>query len=656
MQSRSPLLVPFWAALLTLPMTLLAQPHDAGADELEDLLAVPVYAASRFKQKAADAPAAVTVLTAGDIRTFGWRTLAEILNAVRGVHIRNDQAYDYVGVRGFSRPGDYSSRVLLLIDGVRANENVYDSAMVGREFPLDVGLIERVEFVAGPGSALYGSNAVFGVVNVITRTAANLRGDQVTVTAATDGTKLLGTSSREYARGTLLLSATREHRPGEDRYYAAYDTPQTHDGVASGLDAEDDAKLYARFSSAEWNATALASRRTKQIPNGAYGAVFNDPAARWRDAFAMVNGSWDKNLGTRGLWHAHLGIGQYDYDERARYEPAALLQKYRDEGRWWLAELRSTWTLGASHRLVTGADYQRDLRQRTRSWVLEPEVTSTLDSDHTGHRMGVFANDEWTLRPGLHAGFGARADKTSGRDWRLTPKGSLVWNPVDAMAVKLMAGHAYRDPNVYETRAGIAGSTIDPQLHREQVGSRELAIDWHAAEALRLSGSLFHTRIDGLIEQVVDDASGLLVYRNVGGGTARGIELEGEWTDTRGWRVRGSWTSQQVRLSDGRAVSNAPEHLTKLHASTPLPWGATRLGLELLGTSWRRSLAGQRLPGNLVTNVTVQYDPAGRPWSLLFTAYNLADIRVVDAGGTEHASDVLMRTGRSASLGIVVRF
>jgi outer membrane receptor protein involved in Fe transport len=188
------------------------------------------------------------------------------------------------------------------------------------------------------------------------------------------------------------------------------------------------------------------------------------------------------------------------------------------------------------------------------------------------------------------------------------------------------------------------------------VRSRELAVDWHAAEPLRLSGSLFHTRIDGLIEQVEDEATGLLVYRNLGGGTAQGMELEAEWVDAHGWRVRGSWTAQQVRLSDGRLVSNAPEHLTKLHASTPLPWGPTRLGLELLGTSWRHTLAGQRLQGSVVANTTVQYDPAGQPWSLLLSIYNLTDARVADPGGPEHASDVLDRPGRSASLGVVVRF
>ena len=94
-------------------------PQAGDAADLEALLNQPVYAASKFAQDAAVAPAAVTVLTAGDIRAFGWRTIAEVLNGVRGVYFRYDRNYNYVGVRGLGRPGDFSSRLLVLVDGMR---------------------------------------------------------------------------------------------------------------------------------------------------------------------------------------------------------------------------------------------------------------------------------------------------------------------------------------------------------------------------------------------------------------------------------------------------------------------------------------------------------------------------------------------------------
>ena len=110
------------------PATLAASPAGTGgastppADlttlSLEQLMDLRVvYAASKYEQTTLAAPAAVTVITAEEIREFGYRSVADILNGVRGFFTTYDRNYSYVGVRGFARPGDYNSRLLLLIDG-----------------------------------------------------------------------------------------------------------------------------------------------------------------------------------------------------------------------------------------------------------------------------------------------------------------------------------------------------------------------------------------------------------------------------------------------------------------------------------------------------------------------------------------------------------
>ncbi len=114
------------------------------------------------------------MVTAEEIRGFGWRTLAELLNGVRGVFTYTDRAYGYIGVRGFAPVGDYNTRVLLLIDGYRANDNVYDQAPIGREGLIDLDLIERVEVIRGPASSVYGTSAFFGVINIVTRSASSM--------------------------------------------------------------------------------------------------------------------------------------------------------------------------------------------------------------------------------------------------------------------------------------------------------------------------------------------------------------------------------------------------------------------------------------------------------------------------------------------------
>jgi outer membrane receptor protein involved in Fe transport len=155
---------------------------------IEELLDVEVYSASKFVQKITEAPSAVTIITAADIKTYGYRTLADVLRSVRGMDVSYDRTYSYLGVRGSGRAGDYNSRVLLLLDGFRLNDPVYDQASIGTEGVVDVDLIERIEIVRGPGSSIYGSNAVLGVINIITKRGRDLDGLEVSGELASFGT------------------------------------------------------------------------------------------------------------------------------------------------------------------------------------------------------------------------------------------------------------------------------------------------------------------------------------------------------------------------------------------------------------------------------------------------------------------------------------
>lgn len=173
---------------------------------LEQLMQMEVRTASRYAQTALEAPAVVSVVTADDIRLFGYRTLAEVLGSMRGLYVSYDRSYHYLGTRGFATPGDYNTRVLLLVNGVRFNDNLYDQATIGTDFPLDLDLVDRVEFVPGPGSAVYGANAFFGVVNVITRNGRQLAGPQISVGAGSQGSAKarfsLGTGMPRAATGS----------------------------------------------------------------------------------------------------------------------------------------------------------------------------------------------------------------------------------------------------------------------------------------------------------------------------------------------------------------------------------------------------------------------------------------------------------------------
>jgi outer membrane receptor for ferrienterochelin and colicins len=153
--------------VLLLNLTLLTTLPTHGATELtelslEQLMNVTIVGASKYEQKQSEVAAAVSVITRNEIKTFGWHTLAEALASLPGIYTTYERQYSYLGTRGFGLPGDYNTRFLLTINGNRVNDAVYDQAYVGRDFPLDMDLIERIEFIPGPGGAIYGQNGISG--------------------------------------------------------------------------------------------------------------------------------------------------------------------------------------------------------------------------------------------------------------------------------------------------------------------------------------------------------------------------------------------------------------------------------------------------------------------------------------------------------------
>lgn len=192
--------------------SLAANTGDLTELSLEDLLQVEVTTASKYKQDSRETPSQVQVITADEIRQYGWRTLGEALGNLPGFYTSDDGVYQYLGARGFLTPGDYSTRFQLLLNGQRLNDNVYEQAQFGNPFPLDMALVERIEVISGPGSAIYGSNALFGVINVIARDPSAMQGSTGSVGVTTKGLRELRAAHRRAwartDRACSLRSAT----------------------------------------------------------------------------------------------------------------------------------------------------------------------------------------------------------------------------------------------------------------------------------------------------------------------------------------------------------------------------------------------------------------------------------------------------------------
>lgn len=638
----------------------LAAPTDLTGLSIEELLTVEVSTASKFLQKTTEAPAAVTVISAADIRSFGYRTLADILRSVRGLFVTYDRNYQYAGVRGFNRPGDYNSRILLLVDGYRVNDAMYDTASIGQEFFLDVDLIERVEVVRGPGSSLYGSSAFFGVVNVITRSAAEVGGLELSGEAASFGTgKARATLGRQCGNGaSALLSASYFDSQGQDLFFREFDAPATSNGVAHGLDYESARRVFGKLALGGWTLTGAYSERVKGVPTASYGSAFDDPRTQTEDSQAALDVGYYRALSRRVSLSSHVSYGGYFYDATFPYDrPPVTVNHDRTSGEWWGVEAKLV-SLFDAHTLVTGAEYRDNYRLK----IMNRDAGFTpafLDTRHSSRREALYLQDEWALSKVLLLNAGLRFDRYSTAGEAFNPRVALIYAPWDSTTLKLLYGTAFRSPNAYELfyNSAALGSKANLALKPEEIATYELVAEQAIGHNFRLTASAYWNDIHNLINYVVDPADDLLVFQNLGRVKGRGVELEAERAWTGGTRLRVSYSRQSTRNDDtGKELENSPRDLAKVNYSVPLFAGALRAGAELQYTGGRKTLGGGTAGGYWLTNVTLLTGRIARNLELSASVYNLFDRRYVDPGRPEHLQDTIPQDDRSYRFTLSFRY
>src|SRR5437763_2082877 len=162
---RLRLLQALWAVVLISGGALTAQP--AADLPLDALLNTRISTAAKYEQRVTDVPASVAIITAEEIARNGWHTLADVLASLPGVTLTYDRGYTYLGVRGVGLPGDLNNRFLILLNGEPMVDGVAGAIDTGTALGVDLSTLSRIEFVRGPGSVLYGSGAMFGVINLV---------------------------------------------------------------------------------------------------------------------------------------------------------------------------------------------------------------------------------------------------------------------------------------------------------------------------------------------------------------------------------------------------------------------------------------------------------------------------------------------------------
>ena len=644
---------------LSLPSAVGAQDaHRLGDLEIEQLLQVevePVFGASKRLQPVTEAPASVTIITADEIARYGYRTLADILRGVRGLFVTYDRNYSYLGARGLARPGDYNSRILLLVDGHRMNDNVYDQAAIGAEFGVDPSMFERVEIIRGPASSLYGTSAFLAVVNVIMRTGASLQGVAVQSDGGTFGAR--GTRAavgRRLANGVdFVLSGNYEKSDGPKRlYFPAFDTPETNGGMADGLDDEQVRQAFGRIRVKDLTFSGSYGRREKGVPTASFGTVFNDARLRTVDQRAFVDVQYERSLGAtklsvRSYFDRYLYDATYPFPTFDGPAPVVVTTDYA-HGTWWGVDARLTRKAPWRQTLTIGGEFRDNLQQNQGGDVNPPLGGYTIDG--TSRVAAAFVQDEVVLHRRVRVNVGARYDAYDGFS-RVTPRAALIVTPSPIQAFKYLYGTAFRAPNAYELLYYSPGYTRNLDLSPETIATHEFVWERYVGQWLRTSLSAYSSGADRLISLITDDQQEL-AFVNRGGVRAQGLEAEAEARLKWGLQGVASYALQHARDQEtDETLTNSPGHLVKFRLSVPGPVNRSFVSTELQYISRRRTLAGNTVDPIALTNVTL-VTPIGGSFELFAGARNLFDQRGYDPGSEEHLEDAIQQNGRTVRVGI----
>ncbi|MDF3932816.1 TonB-dependent receptor domain-containing protein [Pseudomonas citronellolis] len=615
----------------------------AQGDDTLNLDATVVTAAG-YEQKVTEAPASISVLGREELEQKRYSNLAEALDDVEGVDIGQGTGKTgglNISIRGL--PSDYT---LILIDGRRQNSagNITPNGFgeTSTSFMPPLSAIERIEVIRGPMSTLYGSDAMGGVVNIITRKVAPQWGATLSLDHTVQEHRDYGDSSGTslYASGPLVPERLGLNLRGS-----------FFDRGASDLSFDDGATVSRRGASPVEGQNYNIGSRLTFTPNtehdisldfergrqrydnadcqlgtldGKAGGSATDGCSR--DAPTRANGYADELRFERdqyALAHtARLGFGTLDSSlthsttqTLGRTIPGTIGRPYSGypsivggdartlKSTDLVLDSKLVMPLGDAHITTLGGQY----------WDAKVEDGIATD-EFQQSSWALFAEDEWRLREDLALTLGARYEDHEAFGGHVSPRAYLVWNASSAWTLKGGVSQGYKTPTLNQLHDGIngvsgQGQTItigSPDLDPETSTNTEFGVYYDNLDDLNANLTLFHTRFKDKIDSgtpiancnwpdapnqagCIDLGSSFLQENfaqqvNIGKARTQGVELAGRWGFAPAWSASLNYTftdSEQLSGKDkGAPLTNTPRHV----ANARLDWQANeRLKLWLKG-------------------------------------------------------------------------
>ena len=623
-----------------------------------------VQAAALHQQTLQEAPANVTVITASDIRKYGYRTLGEALASVRGFYGTYDRTYHYIGVSGISTPGDFNTRFLVMINGHNMTEHVYDSnGFFGQDFGLDMDLVERIEIIRGSASALYGSNAMLATINVVTRSPVDVPGIRVSSETASFGErKVLFSDSVYLGRGAnLLLSASGFDNGGQTIYVPAFDIPPAQNGLIHDQDGEQGYHTFANLLWGNWNITAYFNSRRKDVPvNAADDTVFNDRGSHVRDGHNFVEAAHSSDIGARGTLRYRFYYDDYRYDDRFDYWLGAAGSQYIQDERslsrneWAGSEV--TWTTPFLKRadVVVGAEGDWEFRNLQQEQAVSPSRYSIVNFNVPDHRLALFSQQQWKLGTRWTVYTGLRFDASHNYGKALSPRLALVYQRSPSTVYKLVYGRPFRNPSAFEKYFSDNQTLVaNPALHAERANTFELSGEHKFSPILTGIVNVYQYRIQGLIDLNETAEQQVPQYQNLDRIRSSGVELEISAKLHGGFELLGSAALQRVvDLDTNLGLANSPRGLYKLRAGLPLVHQRLFASSAISYDSAVSTDAGVKLPPVFLQDFTLGMRPVSG-FSVQLGVRNTWNRSYSDPVGL--AVDTIIQDGRSIYLKVTWR-
>jgi len=657
------------SVLCLLGMVLTIYPASAGAQDagftdlsdlsIQQLAKLRIATASRHLEDPRKAPAITTVIESDEIARSGWRTLGDLLRTVPGFYTAYDRTYLYTGFHGFLQSGDYNARLLLLIDGHRVNENIYDSALIGTEFPLDLSLIERVEVVRGAGSSLFGTDGELAVVNVITKSPSPQPEMRITVSPESFGGRT-GELEGSFRLGdaTALIEAGMYRSKGVHKlFFPEFNSAETNDGIASDLDGDRFDHLFLKIARGELRVEAIFSSRNKIIPNAPYGTLFGDPRNRYLDARGSLEAAWSRDLSNgaqidvRAYCDYYRFLGGFPY---AGTSSGAAADFFWNEGNnhWIGSELVYGKRVGR-HRMVLGSSVEHNLELKQTNY--RPGQKPFFESHQNPTDVAVFGELELNLNRHWAVNAGGRFDWQSIYGRAAAPRVAVMYFPTQSTSVKYIYNRSFRAPDSYDEFYVNAGflDLPNPHLVPEYFGTHTVVAEHALGKHVHIASNAFLVALQNNIEEQVNP-SGQSFFANANGDSGKGIEAEIS-AGAKGWSSRASYTFSRTRDAETHdRLENSPGHLAKFNGAAPIRrygW----IGLELFSSSSQQSYSGQHISPFVLANATFTTPVIVNGLQIAGSCYDLSDRRWATPTGPEVASPATSQDGRSWKFSVTYR-